>query len=93
MSDHEDDPVGKHWDSLRRPLGKVFPPLKTIRRFCLECMGGSSIEVDVCTDEACHLYPFRYGKDPRRKKRKLSGARLERARENMRRIQEKKRGV
>ncbi len=32
---------------------------KALRRFCLDCQGGSSQSVLGCTDEDCFLYPFR----------------------------------
>lgn len=32
-----------------------------IRRFCLECMGGSVREVRLCTAPNCPLYPYRMG--------------------------------
>jgi len=33
-----------------------------IRLFCLECMGGSSCEVRVCTDLKCPLWAYRMGR-------------------------------
>lgn len=59
-------------DTLRRPEGKVIPPLKSIRKHCLECMGGSWQEVERCTAPACWLYPYRAGIDPRKEKRRYS---------------------
>ena len=36
-------------------------PIKAIKRFCLECMGGQQAEIDRCTAPLCPLYPFRGG--------------------------------
>lgn len=38
--------------------------IKTIRTFCIECSGGSLMEVRLCPIKRCPLYPFRMGKDP-----------------------------
>lgn len=40
-------------------------PLAAIRLFCLECMGGSFVEVKVCTCTDCTLHPFRFDSRPR----------------------------
>jgi hypothetical protein len=37
-------------------------PLRAIRLFCLQCMGGNSTEVGRCAVTNCPLYIFRYGK-------------------------------
>lgn len=39
-------------------------PLKAIRAFCLECVGGSRKKVAQCTARTCKVYPYRFGKDP-----------------------------
>lgn len=39
-------------------------PLRALRMFCLECMGGSPVDVKACTAPECTLYPFRLGKLP-----------------------------
>ena len=57
---------------MARPINKIFSPLRSIRRFCTECMGGSKYEVELCDDEECWLYPYRMGIDPRRKKREYT---------------------
>ena len=49
-------------------------PVKVIREQCLDCCGGSSHEVALCPCSSCSLYPFRFGKNPYRKKRELSEA-------------------
>ena len=46
-------------------LGKGRPSVKTIRKFCLECMGGSSKLVAECKSD-CPLHPYRFGKSPAR---------------------------
>lgn len=50
----------------------ITNPVKAIRAFCLECVGGSSYEVKDCTAKDCALYPFRFGKNPYRTKRELT---------------------
>lgn len=47
-------------------------PVKAIRKFCLECCGGSSSEVKHCSSINCNLHPFRFGKNPYRAKRELT---------------------
>ena len=47
-------------------MEKITSPLKTIRCFCIECMGGQGREVKDCTAPNCPLYAFRMGKNPYR---------------------------
>ena len=54
---------------------KILSPLKAIRKACLDCVGGSPSEVKACTGNKmadgappCYLWPFRLGRDPRRKR-------------------------
>jgi hypothetical protein len=46
--------------------------LKTIRRHCIECSGGSRWEADNCVIPRCPLYPYRKGKDPAPTPRRLN---------------------
>ena len=46
---------------------KDLTPLKAIRKNCLECSSGSSNEVKNCIITDCPLYPYRLGKNPKRK--------------------------
>ena len=39
-------------------------PVKAIREFCIECMGGQAHLVKNCTTEVCALHDFRMGKNP-----------------------------
>ena len=39
-------------------------PIKSIRAYCLECCGGSSLEVRLCVIPHCALFPYRFGKRP-----------------------------
>ena len=50
----------------------ITNPVKAIRAFCIDCCGGSSNEVKLCTAPKCVLYPFRLGKNPYRAKRELT---------------------
>lgn len=47
-------------------------PMKAIRAKCLDCCCGSAHEVKLCTGKNCSLYPFRFGKNPYRKKREYT---------------------
>jgi hypothetical protein len=42
-------------------------PIRAIRKFCLECSGGSVKEVRECIIKDCLLYDFRLGRNPRRR--------------------------
>ena len=42
----------------------IHPPLKAIRRYCLECVGNQRKEVALCTRQHCPLYPYRFGVRP-----------------------------
>ncbi len=46
--------------------GKGRPSVKTIRRFCLECMQGSFQLVRDCQSTHCAVYKFRFGTNPNR---------------------------
>lgn len=46
--------------------------LKSIRAKCLDCCNDSSNEVKLCKCETCHLYPYRFGKNPYVKKREYT---------------------
>jgi len=48
----------------QRKLGEVATPLKTMRNFCLECIGWDSAELRRCTAPKCWLYPWRFGVSP-----------------------------
>ncbi|MFP4071544.1 MAG: hypothetical protein ACLFTB_05805 [Desulfovibrionales bacterium] len=50
--------------SLRQgtPLDSVTrPPLRLIRRYCLQCLGGDRHEIRQCSDRTCLLWPYRFG--------------------------------
>ena len=42
-------------------------PVKAIRLHCLECLGYSYDEVKKCTAFLCPLFPFREGKNPKKR--------------------------
>jgi hypothetical protein len=62
----------------------ITNPVKAIRANCIECSGGSVSEVAQCVMPDCPLYPFRFGRNPYRKKRTLSEAQKAAARKNLR---------
>jgi len=45
-------------------LGKVRASVRTIRKHCLECMGGVRDLVERCGTPNCPVRPFRFGKNP-----------------------------
>lgn len=45
-------------------LGKGRPSVKLIRKFCLQCMGGSLVMVRECETRDCLIHPFRLGRNP-----------------------------
>ena len=47
-------------------LGIGRPSVKLMRKFCLQCMGGSSVFVKECETTDCLIYPYRFGKNPAR---------------------------
>jgi hypothetical protein len=49
---------------------KILSPVKSIRKNCIECSGGSIKEVKECIIPDCPLYPYRMGKNPNRKNTK-----------------------
>jgi len=64
-----DKPIGTKkpcpFFKYRSGKGNGKPKISVIRRFCVDCMGGSSALVRACPSElSCILYPFRLGKHP-----------------------------
>ena len=55
----------------------VLSPTKAIRKKCLECSNFQTSEIEHCPMTDCALYPFRFGKDPGRKKPAMSEGRKE----------------
>lgn len=51
---------------------EITNPVKAIRAKCLDCMCGSSNEVERCPCKDCALYPFRRGRNPYRTKREYT---------------------
>ena len=62
---------------------KMLNPLMACRQKCLECSAWQIVEVTECPAKDCALFPFRFGKDPGRKKRVLSEEELETLRERL----------
>ena len=46
-------------------MNKQLSPLKTIRKYCLECCRESAHEVKLCPATDCPLYVYRLGKTGR----------------------------
>jgi hypothetical protein len=58
-------------EELEYPEEQKLSPLKAIRKKCMDC-AGSRGEVRKCNVLDCWLHPFRFGKNPFRKKVKLT---------------------
>ena len=52
-------------------MSKRLSPLKSIRAKCLDCMCGSSKEVNICPSDDCPLYIYRFGKYPKGTRKKV----------------------
>lgn len=76
-------------EDVRDQFPKATSPGRAIRLKCLDCMGGSSHEVELCPATDCPLYPFRKGRNPFRKP--VSEERRAAAAERMRKYQAKMR--
>lgn len=55
------DPDMGHRPSATRT---VTTPLAAIRALCLDCVCGSSHEVELCVSPDCPVWPWRFGKRP-----------------------------
>jgi hypothetical protein len=62
---------------------KLLSQGRAIREKCLECSCWSSDEVRECPATDCVLYPFRFGKDPGRKKIIMSDERKAKLKEQL----------
>lgn len=45
-------------------MPKYLSPVKSIKKFCLDCVGGNIKERRLCIDTDCPLYPYRLGHNP-----------------------------
>lgn len=61
----------------------LHTPLKAMRAKCLDCVCGSAKEVERCPVTTCALYPYRMGKSPTRKGRKMTAEQREAAVERL----------
>lgn len=62
---------------------KVTSVLKAIKKHCLTCGGMQRDEVIHCCVTHCYLWPFRFGKNPYRKKREMTEEQKEAMRQRM----------
>ena len=58
--------TGKPCPFYEYRMGDKRISVKIFRKFCLECMGGSSLMVAECEKENCPMYSYRFGKNPAR---------------------------
>lgn len=64
-------------------------PLKSIKNFCIECMGGQASLVKGCASPNCPLYPYRTGHNTATK-REMSEEQRVAASERMKKAREAK---
>ena len=64
-------------------------PIGAIKEFCKKCIGGAHY-VDGCTDINCDIFPYRKGKNPFRKKRKLTDEQRKQLSERLKNSRNKK---
>ena len=57
-------------------MGNKRPSVKVMRKYCLECMGGSKAAVKECETEDCLIHPYRFGKNPARAGKGQSAAQM-----------------
>ena len=58
--------TGKPCPFYEYRTGNKRPPIKVMRKFCLECMGGSKVAIKECSTIDCLIHHFRFGKNPAR---------------------------
>lgn len=56
--------TGKSCSFYEYRLGKKRVPVRILRQFCLDCMGGSKEAVKECSTNDCLIHSFRFGKNP-----------------------------
>lgn len=69
---------------------KKLTPMKAIRAKCIECGGGSFVEVRMCPVKECPLYAYRSGHRPKDDKDSTEAAEDEKMRSCNGRKQQKK---
>lgn len=62
-------------------------PVKAIRNKCIDCCCGSKSEVKFCEACDCPIWPFRFGKNPFRAKRKFTDEQRKSAAERLKAAQ------
>lgn len=73
---HGENPLFDYCHFFPYRMGRGRPSVKTIRKNCLQCMGGSPSLVRECTTTYCNCYPYRMGKNPARIGTGASGERM-----------------
>lgn len=80
-------------EQQKKPRSLEARPLTAIREKCIDCCCGSVYEVEKCTAERCPLWPWRFGKNPYKKKREYTEEQREALRESARRLNEQKKAA
>ena len=68
----------------------ITSPSKAIKQKCFECSCKNKAEVRSCPVESCPLYPFRFGKNPYRKRKDMTDEQRVKAAERLKACREKK---
>lgn len=56
--------TGKPCPFYEYRMGGKRASVKLMRKFCIDCMGGSKEDVKECSTNDCLIHPFRFGKNP-----------------------------
>jgi len=56
----------------KEKFGKYLTPIKSIRKYCLWCCGGSRKLVRECPVKDCPLWKYRFGKNPNLKGKRVN---------------------
>ena len=51
-------------DNVDGESTRIPPPLEARRLYCLGCCNGSALEVRLCSEMSCPLWPYRLGRNP-----------------------------
>ncbi len=52
--------------------GTELTPLRAVKAWCRDCSGFQPKEVRLCPSSDCPLYQYRMGRNPRRRRQKVS---------------------
>ena len=74
------------WKVIGKEYTGMITMGKAIRQHCIDCSGGYRTEVRQCHITTCSLHPFRFGKDPGRKTRRLTDEQKKAAEDSLKNV-------